>query len=90
MAIANLVISAIGSIFGIVFNILWQLVLWIKDIMEIDLAVVNYKDVLTLTAKNLIDNVFYEGFKPALLFLPFYSMFAMALPYAIYVFDVNL
>ena len=42
VAILNLVLSAIGSIFGIVSNIVWQLMLWIKDIMEIDLAVVNF------------------------------------------------
>ena len=90
VAILNLVLSAIGSIFGIASNITWQLILWIKDIMEIDLAVVNFGDAMLLTAKNFIDNVFYEGFKPSLLFVPFYSMFLfMAVPYAIYVLDVN-
>ena len=42
VAILNLVLSAIGSIFGIMSNIVWQFMLWIKDIMEIDLAVVNF------------------------------------------------
>ena len=78
-----------GTIFGVVFNLVWQLVLWIQDIMEIDLTTVDMWDVLKLTAGNFFENVFYESFKPALLFVPVYSLFALALPYAIYILDVN-
>ena len=45
--------------------------------------------VMDLTVKNSIENIFYEGFKPALFFAPFYSMFYMALSYVIYIYDVN-
>ena len=89
VAIANVAITAVGTLFGIVFNIVWQLVLWIQDIIEIDLTVTDMWGVLELTARNFFENVFYEGFKPALLFLPVITMFSMALPYSFYIYDVN-
>ena len=89
MAIANLAISAIGSIFGVIFNIVWQLVLCIQDIITFDFKSVDMWTIMEVTARNSFENIFYEGFKPAIFFMPFYSMFAMALPYAFYIFDVN-
>ena len=89
VAVANVAITAVGTIFGVVFNLVWQLVLWLQDIMNIDLTVTDMWGVLSLTARNFFENIIYEGFKPALLFVPVYSMFAMALPYAIYIYDVN-
>ena len=89
MAVANVAITTVGTIFGIVFNLVWQLVLWLQDLMNIELTVTDMWVVLGLTARNFFENIFYEGFKPALLFVPVYSMFALALPYAIYIYDVN-
>ena len=90
VAVGTLAVTAIGSLLGVVFNIVWQLVLWIQDISTLDFTILDMWSVLELTAKNLFDNVFYEGFKPALLFAPVYGMFAVALPYAIYIYDVAL
>jgi hypothetical protein len=89
VAVANVAITAIGTIFGLVFNLVWQLVLWLQDIISIDLTVTDMWGVLDLTARNFFENIFYEGFKPAVLFVPVYTMFAMALPYALYIYDVN-
>ena len=90
VAVGALAVTAVGSLLGVVFNIVWQLVLWIQDISTLDFTTLDMWAVLELTAKNLFDNVFYEGFKPALLFAPVYGMFAVALPYAIYMYDVAL
>ena len=90
VALGTLAVTAVGSLLGVVFNIVWQLVLWIQDISTLDFTTLDMWFVLELTAKNLFDNVFYEGFKPALLFAPVYGMFAVALPYAIYIYDVAL
>ena len=90
VAVGALAVTAVGSLLGFVFNIVWQLVLWIQDIATLDFTTLDMWAVLELTAKNLFDNVIYEGFKPALLFVPVYGMFAVALPYAIYMYDVAL
>ena len=42
VAVTGLFISAIGSIIGFVYNIIWQSVLWIKDIMDIDYGEVEF------------------------------------------------
>ena len=75
--------------FGVLFNMVWQVALWIQDIQAVDFSTMSTQALMKLTFDNLIDNVIYEGFKPTILFVPFYSMLAMALPYAFYVYDVK-
>ena len=88
-AIATAIISGLGSLFGLVFNMVWQLALWIDDLKHLDLSNTDMWGVMRITFINFFDNVFYEGFKPAIFFIPVYSMFALALPYAFYVYDVS-
>jgi hypothetical protein len=57
--------------------------------MNFDLTTTDMWTIMELTARNLIENIFYEGFKPALFFVPVYLSFAMALPCAFYIFNVN-
>ena len=85
---SNLVYAGIGSIFGIVFNIVFQLVLWIYDLGTIDVSNAKIFEVMEMTFRNFFDNVFYEGFKPSIFFIPFYTLFGMALPYSLYIWNV--
>ena len=55
VAVANVAITAVGTIFGVVFNLVWQLVLWLQDIMNIDLTVTDMWGVLSLTARNFFE-----------------------------------
>ena len=67
----------------------WQLVLWVDDLKAIDMSTTDMWGVMDITWKNFFGNTFYEGFKPALLFVPFYSMLALALPYVMFIYDVT-
>ena len=87
-AIVTLVLSGLGSIFGVVANFVWQGMLWIEDFKNLPTGSTMW-DAFSLTFYNFFDNIIYEGFKPALFFVPVYSMLAVALPYIFYVYDVS-
>ena len=87
-ALATLVISGLGTIFGVVANLVWQGFLWVEDLKNLPSGSTMW-DAFSLTFYNFFDNIIYEGFKPAIFFVPVYSMLAVALPYAFYVYDVS-
>ena len=87
-AIATLVLSGLGTVFGIVANLVWQIVLWSQDIQQIS-STANMWDVLGIVFLNFFDNIIYEGFKPAIFFIPVYSMLNLALPYVFYIYDTS-
>ena len=83
-----LVISGLGSVFGIVANLVWQGMLWIEDFKNLPSGSTMW-DAFRVTFANFFDNLIWEGFKPAIFFIPVYAMFGVALPYVFYVYDVS-
>ena len=88
-AFGSLTIAFFGTLFGLVFNLVWQLVLWLHDIQGIDIQTVNLFELMSISWSNFFDNIFYEGFKPAIFFLPFYTMLSMTVPYGLYIWNVT-
>ena len=88
-AFGNLAISALGSLAGVLFNAFMQLRYWILAISKLFLQPQNFAYEGEWLVKYIINYWYEDGFLYTLAFVPFYSMFAMALPYAIYIVDVN-
>ena len=83
------IVSFIASTFGITFNSVWQLILWNEDIDTLSTQTEDMFGTMGTAFIKYFENVWGNGFKPALLFTPIYALFAMSLPYSIFIWNVN-
>lgn len=95
VAFGNLAISALGCLVGVLANLLSYFAFWGVPFMQVVLAILWLDTSYNRKIDDLINRTIflymYEwGFKLSIFFMPFYSMFSMALSYAMYIVDVSL
>ena len=95
LAFGNLAISALGCLVGVLATLFSYFAFWGIPFMQVVLGILW----LSTSTNGMIDDLFnrtiflymYEwGFMLNIFFMPFYSMFSMALSYVIYIVDVSL